>query len=618
MGDKPLLVYDGDCAFCRRWVARWQAATGDAVDYAPYQQVAARYPLIPIDAFKSAVQLIEPNGRVTSGAGAALRTLALGKRAHWLLWSYQHVPGFAPAAERIYEWVARHRGGLDRLDRWTFGQGPQLPSYFIARGVFLRLLGVIYLIAFLSYWVQIDGLIGSNGISPIGQFLDLARQRAPDYYATLPTLSRWNASDSMLHWQCGIGVGLALALIAGLLPMLVSAGLFVLYLSLTAAGQQFLGFQWDALLLEAGFLSIFTSPFQWRLTLSRPSKPPVAMIWLLRWLVFRVMFLSGVLKWTAGDVIWHGLTAMKYHYETQPLPTWTSWYAHYLPGWFQVFSALMVFIVEGLVPVLYFLPRRLRAIGCWFTVTFQCLIMATGNYGFFNLLTIVLCVPLLDDQSWPLRRFGWPRVRDAVGTPATLRRRWPNWITVPLAAVLFTVTTMTVVDAFRPRQWSSWLSEAREWTGIYRVANGYGLFRVMTQDRPEIILEGSDDGVHWLAYEFKWKPGDPMRRPRFCIGHMPRLDWQMWFAALAGGRENWLVSLNVQILKGSPRVLDLLERNPFPQRPPRFARAVMYDYHFSDPATRNIKGAWWIRRRLGVIFTLEQRPGTAGVWLVPG
>jgi predicted DCC family thiol-disulfide oxidoreductase YuxK len=615
----PLLVYDGDCGFCRRWIARAQAMVGTAVDFAPYQEAASRYPSIPLDTFKSSVQLIEPDGTVRDGAHAAFRALYLARRSRWLLWCYLNLPAFAAAAEGIYRFVARHRGGLAGLDRWLVGPEPQLPSNFIARGLFLRLLGCVYLIAFLSCWAQVDGLIGSHGVLPIADYLNFLRDRLPNNrFLIVPTLCWFNASDGFLHFLCAAGSVLSILLILGLVLTLNCLLLWILYLSLTVAGQEFFSFQWDALLLEAGFLAIFVSPFQWRLSLARPSKPPTIGIWLLRWLVFRVMFLSGVLKWTAGDVIWQGLAAMRYHYETQPIPTWTSWYAHWLPDWFQAFSALGVFVVEAFIPLLYLMPRRLRAIGFWSTVVFQCLIMATGNYGFFNLLTIVLCVPLLDDQHWLFRRRAWPRVRDAVGTRAALRRRWPPFVTVPIGLALFLVTYTTVVEAVRPATtWSPGIITVSSYAQQLRFTSSYGLFRVMTQTRHEIILEGSDDRVNWQPYEFKWKPGNPTRAPSFCIPHMPRLDWQIWFAALADGQARWLYELTVRLLQGSPPVLQLLDHNPFPARPPRYVRAVMYDYHFADPASHRATGAWWRRTNLGVIFTLEQRPGVTGIMVVP-
>jgi hypothetical protein len=269
-------------------------------------------------------------------------------------------------------------------------------------------------------------------------------------------------------------------------------------------------------------------------------------------------------------------------------------------------STLGVFIAEGFVPLLYLMPRRFRFVGFWLTVPFQCLIMATGNFGFFNLLTIVLGVSLLDDQAFPTR--WWRRVKDVVGTRLVRRRRWPAWVVVPVAVVLLAVSLTHVVEAFGvDTEWGWLLSQGRSWTGRFEIDNPYGLFRVMTTERPEILIQGSNDGVNWRTYEFKWKPGDPMRRPSYCIPHMPRLDWQMWFAALGPrGQLNWLVPFMRRLTGGEPAVLRLMGRNPFPEGPPRYVRAVMWDYHFTDPSQKRATGAWWRRHELGELLRVER------------
>lgn len=598
---KPLMVYDGDCGFCRRWVERWRRMTGDSIEYASFDEAGTRFGELD----RGAVHLVEPSGRQARGAAAVFRGLSVAGRHRWLGWLYRHSGAFAAVSERAYTFVARHRGGLAKLDRWTFGPEPPLPSYVITRGLFLRLLGVIYLIAFLSLWVQVQGLIGSHGILPVGDFVELLH-RAQYSFWKWPTLCWFDSSDRFLTLLCASGVVASVLLILGVLPLLTTFLAWLAYLSLSHVGQDFLSFQWDALLLEAGFLAIFLAPWQWRLSLKRPSEPSHVMIWLVRWLLFKVMFLSAVVKWTSGDVTWQGLSAMSYHYETQPLPVWTSWYAHWQPGWLLVLSTLGVFIAEGFVPLLYLTPRRLRFVGFWLTVLFQCLIMATGNFGFFNLLTIVLGVSLLDDQAFPTR--WWRRVKDAVGTRPVRRRRWPAWVVAPVAVVLFAVGLTHLVEAFGvDARWGWLLSQGRSWTGRFEIDNPYGLFRVMTTERPEILIEGSNDGVNWRAYEFKWKPTDPMRPPGYCIPHMPRLDWQMWFAALGPrGQLNWLVPFMRRLTEGEPAVLRLMGKNPFPEGPPRYVRAVMWDYHFTDPAQKHATGAWWRRHELGELLRVER------------
>jgi len=317
------------------------------------------------------------------------------------------------------------------------------------------------------------------------------------------------------------------------------------------------------------------------------------------------MFGSGVVKLASGDPTWRNLTALTHHYETQPLPTWIGWYVHQLPTWFQKFSCAAMFVGELAVPFLIFAPRRLRLIGCGILVAFQFLIEVTGNYCFFNLITLALCVLLLDDAVWP------GRLREKVRSSGDRVRHWPRWAVGPVAVVFLLVTTTQLVGLFRLRvPWPEPIVLVREALEPFRSINRYGLFAVMTTSRPEIIVEGSNDGKTWLAYEFKYKPGDLKRRPGFVAPHQPRLDWQMWFAALGNCQENpWFINFSVRLLQGSPEILSLLAKNPFPDAPPRYIRAVMYDYRFTDLKTRRTTGTWWRRERKDLycpIFSLKE------------
>jgi lipase maturation factor 1 len=394
------------------------------------------------------------------------------------------------------------------------------------------------------------------------------------------------------------GVVLSILLILGIAPIPVLALLWACYLSLAVAGQAFLGFQWDVLLIEAAFAAMFFAP--WSLIPRRSRETPVPFIglWLLRWLLFRVMFLSGVLKLTSGDMHWHDLTAMQYHYFTQPIPTWTSWYFHNMPAWFQTMGALYMFYAELAAPLMIFGPRRVRLLAFWSILLLQLLIAATGNFGFFNVLTIVLCIPLLDDNCFPRRLRCTVRL-----LPLRHLWRW-QWIaTVPVALVVLVISSIPLVNSFNwyPR-WPTPIATVESAIAPFRTINGYGLFRVMTTERNEIQIEGSDDQQTWLAYSFKWKPCDTKCAPAFCAPHMPRLDWQMWFAALGGIDDNqWLVNLGGRLLEGSKPVLALLDqsKNPFPNHPPKYIRFQFYKYTFTDPATRKATGAWWNREPLG-------------------
>src|SRR5260221_7395027 len=275
---KPLLVFDGDCNFCTLWIRRWQQMTGDAVDYLPSQDasIVARFPEIPRERFETAVQLIETNGEVYSGAEAVFRTLSKGSNWRWPLRAYEKIPAFAKITERAYGFVAGHRTFFSRLTRWFWGRHVELPDYVLTRWLFLRALGAIYLVAFTSLWMQISGLIGHNGILPTDQFMSAVKQQCDsqgiglERFHLLPTLSWFDSSDSFLNFQCAAGTVAAVLLIIGIAPMPCLALLWLLYLSLATVGRDFLGFQWDNLLLEAGFLAIFFAPLQLVARASRP------------------------------------------------------------------------------------------------------------------------------------------------------------------------------------------------------------------------------------------------------------------------------------------------------------------------------------------------------------
>jgi len=599
------MVFDGDCQFCRRWIARWKNATAGAVDYLPFQDetIALRFPEVPRQDFEEAVHLFLPDGSVCRGAEAVFRALAEGGRFRWLSRFYRKFPAFADLAEMLYEEIAHHRTSLSKLDRIYSGPGVEPPAYVRVRCVFLRGLALVYLIAFLSFWVQMDGLIGSHGIIPAGDFMaavktDLAQAHVTglERFHLLPTFAWWSASDSALHWQCGLGVACGLALLAGFAPTLMLILLWALYLSLCGISSPFLNFQWDTLLLETGFLAVFFAPLQWWERPSRQARPPALVVWLLRWLLFRLMFESGCVKLLNGDPSWWHLSALRVHYETQPLPTWIGWHAHQLSPLLQSCSVLVMFVIELVVPVFIFCGRRLRLAAAVVFASFQVIIMLTGNYGFFNWLALLLCLPLLDDKALALfRRKTAPA---AEPDPAALRAaRWPWPATLGLTLIVVPLTLIPFLLTLRVSQsWSAPVLAVYSWVQPLRTFNNYGLFAVMTPTRPEIIVQGSEDRLTWRDYEFKYKPGDLTRAPGFVAPYQPRLDWQMWFAALERPRDNpWFWRFELGLLQNSPPVLALLGRNPFPTAPPKYVRALLYEYHFTDRAARRATGQWWER-----------------------
>ena len=628
---KPLMIWDGECHFCKRWIERWREITVGEVDYATYQEAAARFPEIPVEQFKRAVAFIEPDGEAFFAAEAVYRSLRYRSSRKWLAWSYDHIPGFAGISETAYKFIARHRGLGSTFTRFLWGKDVRPPTDFWARRWFLRMLGLVYLIAFVSLWIQVDGLVGGNGMSPVSQFLPAVQQQLGlDAYFLLPTLCWFDSSNAFLHFLCGGGVVLSLLLIFGVAPALLLVVLFVFYLSLTIAGQVFLNFQWDVLLLETGFLSIFLAP--WRLwprdlllwpasatpgTATSAIASPVsrAGLFLLKFLLFKLMLMSGVVKLTSGDdswgwlnhsFHWSALTALDYHYWSQPLPTVFGWWADKTPEWFKHFSVAFCLAVEIIAPFFIWAPRRPRLAAAGLVIFLQMVIALTGNYCFFNLLTVTLCLLLIDDAAiGTVRRDIRAPINGAPNaSPARSGRPLPNrlcsYAAIAVIVVTFPINAWLIFSAFKPQSRPlRWLANFYEQLEPFRIVNGYGLFRVMTEDRCEIVVEGSTDGINWAPYEFKWKPGDVKRVPGWCAPHQPRLDWQMWFAALETPKQNpWFVGLIVRLLEGSEDVTGLLARNPFPDKPPHYIRATFYRYRFTNSEERRQTGAWWKRQEL--------------------
>lgn len=579
----PELVFDGDCSFCRAWVGYWKQITGNRVIYVPYQEIGDRLPDTPREEFAAAVQLIMPNGRAFSGAHAVFQLLALVPGKTSLLWLYKGVPGFSFVANVAYAFVARHRSVAYKITKYLWGVPLEPETFAYASWIFLRLLGLIYFVAFLSFGVQANGLIGSNGILPAAEYL----HAAGEYFGfvkfwKVPTVLWLNSSDGMIHTIWIAGVILSALLLSGTKWRVVRITLFFLYLSLVTTGQDFMTYQWDALLLEAGFLSFFLGS-------------STLIIKLLRWLLFRLIFLSGAVKLLSHDPAWHHFTALPVHYETQPLPTPMAWYFYQFPLGFQRLSVGFVFFVELLVPFLILAPRRLRVSAAFSITLLQALIALTGNYAFFNLLTVALCLFLFDDKSfrWHLPNNVLKRLPHAPFENSALPLFCRSCLIV-YVLVLF-VSSFQIVGTFSRLHWTP-VEKIISAVAPFEVVNAYGLFAVMTTTRAEIILEGSNDGTTWLPYDFKYKPGDPARRPPWVAPHQPRLDWQIWFAALGDYQTNpWILHLMARLLEGSPQVLKLMSRNPFPNAPPNYLRAMLYQYHFTTAAERQRTGKWWNR-----------------------
>jgi lipase maturation factor 1 len=445
--------------------------------------------------------------------------------------------------------------------------------------LFPRFLGGVYFFAFLSLLIQVRGLYGSSGILPISLYLkELRIEAGKDAYRICPTIFWFNSSDRALVGWSLLGTLLSILLLAGGPPVPLLLLLWLLYLSYVSAGQEFLAFQWDTLLLEVGFMTIF-------LPLAAPSPPLV--VFAYRFLLFRFMVSSGAVKLLSGDATWRDLTALCHHYQTQPIPNRLAWYAHQLPVSVQKLSTLATLVFELAVPVLALGPQPARVFCFLMMIFLQLLIFATGNFAFFNVLAMVLTLPLLDDSL----------VGAYVNLPAASVYQPAAWVVSAIFGIFLLLNLGQLVLLWYRLHW---LHRLLAKLSPFMISNHYGLFAVMTTSRFEFVFEGSQDGNDWQEYEFRWKPGDPKRAPRQAAPHQPRLDWQMWFAALQPNYvEPWLKNLIVRLLEGSPAVLALLDRNPLPETPPKFIRLTVYRYSFTDAATRRSQGLWWNRSLAG-------------------
>jgi hypothetical protein len=450
-------------------------------------------------------------------------------------------------------------------------------GYQLVSALFLRLLGVIYLIAFISIAQQVEGLVGSQGILPFAEKLAyLETQYGLERYYQLPNVFWLNASDQALT-----GVAIAGCFAAILI-------IFNRYLSLYHANREFLNFQWDGLLLEAGFLAIFLTPR------SR------AVVLLFRWLLFRLRFMSGISKLSMNDPTWSGFTALNTYFEVQPLPTPLAWYAHQLPEWLLRFGTGATLVVEILVPFMMFLPRNWRFAAAWITILWQVLIILTSNHNWINFLTIILCLFLFDDRS--VQRILPQRFQTALLKPvesAPRRDRIRRTAVGILSAFILVTSSVHLWELTTMQRSSGIAGKLLDYAETYRLVSKYHVFPTMKRQRIELELSGSQDGREWKTYVFKHKPGDIYARPSVVLPFQPRLDWQMWFVTLNRSHLPWFRNFLQALLENSPTVTALLHHNPFPDQAPRYIRVDAYQYSFSSVERRSETGQWWQRETLG-------------------
>src|SRR3954470_5997096 len=469
-------------------------------------------------------------------------------------------------------------------------------NYRLTRFVILRFLGFIYAIAFLVAVNQLVPLIGTHGLTPASHYLERLQSHFGSRTAAvieMPTLFWFGISDQALMIFAWVGLGLSVVVLAGYANVIILTVLWALYMSIVHVGQIWYGYGWESQLLETGFLAIFLCP----LVNPRPfpkRPPPILVIWLFRWLGFRIMLGAGLIK-MRGDSCWRDLTCMYYHYETQPIPNPISRYLHFAPHWVHNIETAFNHFVELIVPWFSFGPRVARHIAGVLLIVFQLLLIVSGNLSFLNYLTIVPFLACLDDTFW--RRIlpaALVRRADAPDLASDLGR--VQYVTaLVLTGIVVWLRRGPVVNLVSDRQLMNTSFNPLE------LVNSYGAFGVVGRERNEIIFEGTTDtfitgDTQWRPYEFKAKPGDPNRRPPFVAPYQPRIDWQIWFAAMASPQQYpWTLHFVWRLLHNHRGTLSLIANNPFPDAPPHYIRARLYRYQFAPIGEQ----AWWKREPIG-------------------
>ncbi|MFJ4964663.1 lipase maturation factor family protein [Streptomyces sp. NPDC088729] len=462
-------------------------------------------------------------------------------------------------------------------------------GYWLSRLVFQRVLAVVYLVAFLSAALQFRALIGERGMLPAPEVL----RRTP--WRSAPGLFRLHYSDRFFAAVAWSGCALSAALIAGVdgrLPlwggMLLWALPWVLYLSIVQVGQVWYGFGWESLLLETGFLAVLLG--------TGDTAPPVLVLWLLRWLLFRVEFGAGLIK-IRGDACWRRLTCLDFHHETQPMPGPLSWFFHRLPGPVHRVETAANHVTQLFVPFLLFTPQPVASAAAGLIVLTQLWLVLSGNFAWLNWLTIALALSAVD----------WSPL---AGPPPDLAAP-PPWYTV----LVFAATALVLALSYRPAR--NLLSRRQAMNRSYdalHLVNSYGAFGTVSRTRLEVVVEGTadpvaHDGADWREYGFRGKPGDPRRMPRQFAPYHLRLDWMMWFAALSPAyARSWFGPFAERLLSGDRDTLRLLGRNPFPDEPPRHVRARVHHYRFTGLRELRDTGCWWRRTYVREFLRPVSRP----------
>ena len=487
---------------------------------------------------------------------------------------------------------------MESEPRFAFIAQGNPPSYWLTRFMILRLLGVVYAVAFLVAINQLIPLIGEHGLLPVGIYIkdvNLAFGSAGASFVKLPSVFWFWHSDTALLTVAWIGFILSLVVVCGFANAPVLGVLWFLYISIVHLGQDWYGYGWEIQLTETGFLAIFLCPLlDLRPFPKRP--PPFPIIVLFRWLTFRIMLGSGMIK-VRGDKVWQNGTALYYHFETQPIPGPLSRWFHFLPRIMLKMGVWFNWLAELGAPWFVFWPRLGRHIAGIIIVLFQVVLMLSGNLAFLNWLTIIPALACFDDGFWvrllPRRLVSFAETAAASAEPSK-----PMLITAwVVTAVVALLSIQPVINLFSSSQKMNASFDPLE------LVNTYGAFGSVGQERMNVIFEGTMDDTtggkaNWKPYVYQYLPTLPNEAPKQIAPYQPHLDWQMWFAAMSTPDQYpWTLNLVWKLLHNDPGTLGLFAANPFPGKPPRYIRAVLYRYEFAKPG--NPQYVYWDRQELG-------------------
>jgi hypothetical protein len=460
-------------------------------------------------------------------------------------------------------------------------------TYALTRFGILRLLGLVYLCAFLVFVQQGLPLVGSHGLLPVGLYLQELRDSGQSVFLQAPSLFLISHSDAFMLAVGWLGAALSLLVLLGCTNAGVMAVLWLLYLSIDRVGQVFWGFGWEMQLLETGFLSIFLCPVR-SLTPFPQAAPPLSVIFLYRWLAFRIFLGAGLIK-LRGDPCWKELTCLDTHFETQPIPSPLTPFFHFLPPVAHKAGVVFNHLAEVVAPFGMFGPRAARHVCASLAVTFQLTLMLSGNLSFLNWLTVVPLLACFDDGFFAFilpQRLAAPLAL-AQTQPTARAQRWTAGVLVGVVALLSLQPTANLFSSHQ---------KMNATFDPFSLVNTYGAFGSVGRERNELVVEGSSDGEAWKEYEFICKPTDPNRRPCWMSPFHFRLDWQIWFAAMAEpDDEPWMVHFIWKLLHNDEGALSLIALNPFPTAPPRFIRVRLFRYHLKKYSDNG----WWSREEIG-------------------